>query len=138
MKKVTGFVLGLFAAAVLGFGALAVAQTYYGFNPSTGLEVLHGVLADGGVAPVVSGSCGTRGTTVLGAYSGTIIGGAVTTCTTTLTFASAAPRQYTCFFFDVTTPADPIGVGTGSTTACSSNAATVVSGDKIAYLVVAQ
>ncbi len=136
LKKVLTFLAGILIATA------ASAAVYYGYNPATGLETFHGTFVDGGTGttnvPVVSGTCGTRGTTVLGATSGTIVAGAVTTCTTTLTFANAAPNQYTCFFWDVTTPADPIGVGTGSTTACSSNAATIVSGDKIAYLVIAQ
>lgn len=133
MKKFTQFVLGAFAAAVLGLAGMAGAQTYYGWNPVTNLEVTHGVLVDGGaVAPVVSGTCGTRGTVTLGAYAGTIVSGAVTTCTTTLTFATAAPHGYLCTFTDLTTTADLIPQsGTISTTSCSSTAATIVAADVV-------
>ena len=143
MKK---FLLGLAAGLITVTGlALATAASgvyYFGWNPVSGLETFHGTFVDGGIgspnAPVVSGSCGTRGTEVLGATSGTIVSGAVTTCTTTLTFLTPPPTQYVCFFFDSTTPAKLIGSGVSTTNACSSNAATIVSGDQIAYLVIAQ
>lgn len=134
MKKLVQFALGAFVAAALGFGALATASAYYGWNPLTGLEVTHGVLVDGGTtAPVISGTCGTRGTVVAAAAHGTVVAGAVTTCTTTLTFATAAPNGYLCGFKDLTTPADSIPQASFTTTSCTSTAATIVSGDTIAF-----
>jgi hypothetical protein len=129
------FLLALTALiAMSAFGA----ASYFGWNPATGGEALHGVLIDGGAVagPVVSGSCGTRGTIVSGAFTGTIVGGAVTTCTTVLTFAVAAPNGYHCEFEDLTTPADHIGQASSTTTSCSSNAATVVSGDTVSFMAV--
>lgn len=126
MKKILSFVAAMLIATA------AVAATYYGWNPQTNLETTHGVLVDGGtVQPVVSGSCGVRGTIVGGAHVLDITSGAVTTCTTVLTFASAAPNGWNCVFRDLTTPADVINQASYTATSCTSNAATIVSGDHV-------
>lgn len=126
--------LALFFASLFAFGSLAYATAYYGYNPSTGGEVTHGVTIDGGnVKPVISGTCGTRGTQLGGATTGSVVSGAVTTCTTVLTFAVAAPNGYFCSFQDLTTVADKIGQVSYTTTSCTSNAATIVSGDLVAF-----
>ena len=132
MKKILSFL----AAGLLGLGTIAVAQTvYYGWNPTTGLEFTHGVLVDGGygVQPVLSGSCGTRSGQTGGASHGTFVAGAVTTCTTTVTIANAAPHGFFCSFKDLTTPADSITTASYTTTSSTSSAATIVSGDTIYY-----
>lgn len=52
MKK---FLLGL-AAGLIAVSALALATpgpSYFGWNPSTGLETIHGALVDGGATAVV-------------------------------------------------------------------------------------
>jgi hypothetical protein len=129
------FVAGLIAGLTVLIGAVALSATYYGFNPSTGQEGFHGYSIDYGYGtlPVLSGSCGTRSGQVGGASHGTFVAGAVTTCTTTVTFPTAAPNGYFCSFKDVTTPADTITTASFTTTSGTSSAATIVSGDTIYY-----
>lgn len=124
----------LTALALLAVATVAVAATYWGYNPTTGLETFHGARVDGGtVQPVVSGTCGTRGAQVGGAFAGTSVAGAVTTCTMVLTFASAAPNGWDCHFKDLTTTTDTLPQASFTTTSCTSTAATIVSGDTIMY-----
>lgn len=129
--KTPRVLVGLFTAL---FCTAALAAVYYGYNPSTGLETFHGSLISQGTVPVVSGTCGTRGATTGGASVGTIVSGAVTTCTTTLTFPSAAPNGWICRFADLTTPADAVTQASSTTTSCTSSAATIVSGDTLSYV----
>lgn len=144
MKNFSKFVLGAFAAAVLGLAGLAFAAStsntgssiYFGYNPSTGLETTHGADVSGGVLPVVTGSggCGTLGAVVGGASAGSVtIGTFATSCTLTFTFPSAAPNGWICIFNDLTTPADSVKQATSSTTTCVTTAATVVTGDAIQF-----
>ena len=133
----TSLVRGLLAGLAFMAGlALAASAPYFGYNPSTGLEALHGSLISGGTSPVVSGTCGTRGATTGGAFAGTVVSGAVTTCTTTLTFPAAAPSGWQCRFTDLTTPADVIPQASSTTTSCTSTAATIVSGDTVGFIAV--
>lgn len=125
----------LFAIGALLVAGAALAQTvYYGFNPSTGQEGFHGYPVDFGYGtlPVVSGTCGTRTLQKGGAAHGTFVAGA-STCTTTVTFPTAAPNGYLCAFRDITTPADSITTASFTTVSGTSSAATVVSGDVIYY-----
>lgn len=116
------------------FAALpASAAPYYGWNPATGLETTHGALVDAGVAPVVTGTCGTIGTVTAGAVNGKIVAGAVTTCTLTLTFPAAAPNGWVCFFGDQTTPADTVRQASSTTTSCTTSASTIVASDVIIF-----
>jgi hypothetical protein len=128
VKKLLTFVAALVVCTA------AYAATYYGWNPATNLETTHGVQIDGGtVLPVITGACGTRSAQLGGADTGQFTAGAVTTCTTTLTFLGAAPNGYFCFFQDLTTPADTIRQASYTTTSCTSQAATIVSGDVVMY-----
>lgn len=111
----------------------ASAATYYGYNPATGLETLHGAAVDGGTAVAVTGTCGTLGAVTAGATTGKVVAGAVTTCTIVLTFASAAPNGWVCFFTNLTTKADVVRQASSTTTSCTSAAETIVSGDTIAF-----
>lgn len=84
-------------------------------------------------------TCGTVGTVTgsvaNGIYTGTVVGGAVTTCTLKLTFGTAAPHGYVCSLHDQTTGADfnNFVQASNTTTSCTSNAATIVSGDTVLY-----
>lgn len=134
MKK---FLLGV-AAGLIAVTGLALADVYYGYNPSTGLEVTHGALVDGGTAVVISGSsgCGTLTAKAAGADTGTVtIGTFSSSCAITLTFPSAAPNGWTCQFVDATTPADSphITQASSSTTTCVGTAGTIVTGDKLFF-----
>lgn len=129
-KKLFAATAGVLFAASLAWGAV-----YFGWNPSTGLETTHGTDVSGGPPPVVSGTCGTFGTQLGGASVGEVIAGAVTTCTITLTFPSAAPTGWMCQFQDLTTPADSVKQASYTTTSCTSTAATIVASDKIQYTV---
>jgi hypothetical protein len=122
--------------AVTGAVLADNASAYFGWNPSTGLEVVHGSLVSGGVSPVVTGStgCGTLTAKAGGASTGTVtIGTFATSCVITITFPSAAPNGWVCGFKDLTTPADSVTQASTSTTACASSAATMVTGDKLLY-----
>lgn len=127
MKSIAKILAGFVAALALGsFVAYASTTPYFGWNPATGLEAFHGNLISGGTSPTVTG-CGTTWTG--GASAGTIsIAG--TTCAPVITFPSAAPTGWACFFLDVTTPADSVKQTASSTTSCSGTG-TVVSGDVV-------
>lgn len=136
-----GIPLALVSSLVL---AAAVAYTAYsGLNPATGLFGLNGTLFStdtaGANLPVVSGTCGTRGAQVGGSTSGSVISGAVTTCTTILTFPYAAKNFYVCAFQDITTGADTANLvnATPTSSTCGTVAATIVSGDKIGWTAIA-
>ena len=136
MKK---FTLGL-AAGLLAVIGLAVADAnYYGWNPSTNLEIMHGVLTSGGTQPAVTGvaGCGTLTAKVGGASVGSVtIGTFSSTCALTITPATAALNGYHCTFTDRTTVADsPTEAVTVSKTACSSTTGTVVTGDVVVWTI---
>ena len=141
MKSILKFLGRCIPAAFVVSVALAAAvayTAYSGLNPLTGLYGLNGTLFatdTGGLnAPVVSGSCGTRGAQVGVSSSGSVISGAVTTCTTTLTFPYAAPNYYECWFKDDTTPADALAEATPTSSTCGTGAATIVSGDHVSWI----
>lgn len=132
MKKFAALLAGLFVT--LCAVAPANAATYYGFNPATGLETLHGNLVSGGTAVVVTANtCGTLGTVTAGATAGKVVAGAVTTCTLVLTFPAAAPNGWVCVFTNLTTKADVVRQASSTTTSCTTAAETIVSGDTIAF-----
>ena len=130
-KKVSAFVLGLFAASILGIGGLALAQSvYYGWNPSTGLETTHGADVSGGPLPVLSG-CATISASVGGASAGKFVTSG-TSCNLTITFPSAAPNGWACFASDLTTTADKVVQNASTTTSCTF-AGTTVAADTIVW-----
>lgn len=138
MKSFAKVLLSVFASLVVfGLGAApAEAQVYYGYNPSTGLEVTHGADVAGGVLPVFtySAGCGTVVSVVGGASAGTFtIGTFATSCTITITFPSAAPNGWFCTFNDLTTPADAPKQASTTTTNCVTTAGTLVTADKVAW-----
>lgn len=117
-------------AAALGFAGVATAQVYYGWNPTTGLEVTHGSDVSGGVLPVLSG-CATISASVGGASAGKFATSG-TSCTLTITFPSAAPNGWACFANDITTPADTVKQNASTTTSCTF-AGTTVAADVIVW-----
>lgn len=132
MKKIAALFAALLVTLCASLPASAIGS-YFGYNPATGLETTHGSLVDGGAAVVVTGTCGTLGTLTAAATTGKIVAGAVTTCTLVLTFPSAAPNGWVCFFNDLTTPADVVRQASSTTTSCTSVASTIVSGDVINF-----
>jgi hypothetical protein len=136
IRKIRSSILGFAAGLLLVAGLASAAAIDYGWNPTTGLEAFHGALVTQGTAPVVSGSCGTRGTITAGPNAGSIVSGAVTTCTTTLTFPSAAPNGWNCVFNNRTTPADIVTEASTTTTSCTTVAATIVSGDVLQFVAI--
>lgn len=130
MKKFAQFVLGAFAAALLGVGSLAVAQVYYGYNPSTGLEVTHGADVSGGVLPTFSG-CATLSASVGGASAGQFATSG-TSCALVITFPAAAPNGWYCVAVDRTHAA--LGVQASSTsTSCTFTAITTTAADTVVW-----
>jgi hypothetical protein len=137
----TGLLAATAALVVLAIAAsfapsVAQAQTYYGWNPNTGLEVTHGADVSGGVMPALTFStgCGTVISKAGGATAGTFtLGTFATSCTITITFPSAAPNGWFCTFNDLTTPADIPKQASTSTTTCVTTAGTQVTGDTILF-----
>jgi hypothetical protein len=132
-RYLTGLVAGLVLAAALP--ALAAATYYYGWNPSTNLETLHGVDVDGsaGLNPVVVQSGQTISGQVGNANVGAWVATGTTTAAGTLTFPTAVPTMRICSFVDETTPADKVTQTTAVSTTVVTIAGTIVSGDTISY-----
>lgn len=126
-----GLTIGVALAASLAFAAV----TYFGFDPSTGLEATHGVLTDGSTTVLTIAQTGQTITAQKGGNNtGFWTATGATTGAGTLTFAVKAPTGRFCQFKDVTTPADSL-VQTGATdgTTIVTVAGTIVSGDVIGY-----
>lgn len=120
--------IGLFlAAAALAVCGVAYAQTvYYGYNPSTGLEVSHGADVSGGPLPVFSG-CATISASVGGAYAGQLVTSG-TSCALVITFPSAAPNGWNCTLVDRGHAAIGVQAST-TTTSCTFTAVTTTAAD---------
>lgn len=132
MKSFAKVLLSVFASLIVfGLGAVpAEAQVYYGFNPSTGLEVSHGTDVSGGVLPVFS-ACTTISAAVGGAYAGQLVTSG-TSCALVITFPSAAPNGWLCTLVDRTHAA--IGVQASSTTtSCTFTAVTTTAADVMVW-----
>lgn len=118
------------AAALLGFAGVATAQVYYGWNPSTGLEVSHGADVSAGALPVLS-ACTTISASVGGAYAGQFVTSG-TSCALVITFPSAAPNGWSCTLVDRGHPA--VGVQASSTTtSCTFTAVTTTAADTMVW-----
>lgn len=143
MRKYTKFLAGILAGALLAAGLAVLAQTanltqYIGFNPVTNVNGQVGLPLSTGPLPALgaSTSCGTTATVAASMVGGTGVfqlTANATTCTIQVVYpaASAAPNGVYCVFADETTPADSPKQASHTTTSCTSNAQTVVSGDKI-------
>lgn len=140
MKTLKGFLVALVLLVAGLAGSTAQAQTYYGYNPVTGLEVMHGSDVSGGNAPVFtfSAGCGTVTANKAGAYAGTFtLGTFATSCTVTLTFPGAVTGGWYCVFGDQTTAAGVLRQASNTTTQCVTAASTtVVTGDVIVWTAV--
>lgn len=140
MKKyLLGALAGLGLVAALAFAQTSNLSVYFGFNPSTGLNVTQGTAVAGGNLPILSTtttSCGTYAT-----VNSSMVGGASTwqvtansaggTCTLKFTFPSAVPNGYFCVAYDETTVAKIWAQSAHSTTSCTVTAGTVASSDLI-------
>lgn len=136
MKKLSyglKFLLGALAAAFVGFGSMAVAQTAYtGYNPSTGLNSTYGGDVSLGPVPVISG-CGTISGQKGGTSAGQFVTTATTGCAVTITFPGAAPNGWFCWVGDLTTVADLFTQASFTTTSCTFTSRTIVAADQLAY-----
>lgn len=141
MKNFSKFVLGMFAAAVVGLSGLALADNttgnYFGYNPNTNLLGEKGAMVSLGVSPAITGNggCGTLASKTGGSSAGTfVLGTFATTCTLTITFPAAAPHGWVCTFNDRTTAAAVLRQASDSTTTCVTTASTaVVTADVISF-----
>lgn len=87
----------------------------------------------GTVPSISTGSCGTP-TISGGATAGEITSNTSGTCAATLTFAMTATTGWSCWFADITTPANHISQdATSTTTTTASFTGSTTSGDKIRY-----
>lgn len=125
-------VCSLFASlALFALGSLdAQAQVYYGYNPSSGIEVLHGAEVFGGPLPVLTG-CATISVSVGGASGGRFQTSG-TSCNLTITFPSAAPNGWACFATDITT-AVVLRQASTTSTSCTFAAAVTTAADNIIW-----
>lgn len=126
--------LTLFFASLFVFSAAYAA--YYGFDPNTGLETMHGTLVDGSAsAPTIAQTGQTISAQLGSTNAGTWVATGATTGAGTLTFAVAAPNGRACNFKDLTTPADALNQtsATDGKTVVTV-AGTIVSADKFAYV----
>jgi hypothetical protein len=146
MKKLFSKTAAFVAAAILGLGTVAVAQTlYYGWNPSTGFETFHGFPLAGGTVPTLgtATACGTTATVQASAVGGSSVvqfTAGATSCTLVLTLPTVvtasstvspvAPNGIYCVAADETTSADSMKQTAHTTNSCTLTG-TVVVGDKI-------
>ena len=132
LNRVKGLLFGALLA-LAGFVCSttpASAQVYYGYNPSTGLEVSHGTDVSAGVLPKFTG-CATISAAVGGAYAGQLVTSG-TSCALVITFPSAAPNGWQCTLVDRTHAA--IGVQASSTTtSCTFTAVTTTAADTVVW-----
>lgn len=129
-KTLKSKLVALAGGLVLAGAALAASAGYYGWNPATGLEVLHGSVVGGG-APLTLTGCATI-TNAVGGASGGVFNTSGTSCSLVITFPSAAPNGWYCAAQDLTTPADKVNQTASTTTSCTF-AGTTVAADLIAY-----
>lgn len=143
MKKfLLGLAVGLSLVLGAAFAVTSITSTtvngsYFGYNPATGLETMHGADVAGGVAPTigVSGSSCAMTSVTGGASAGQFVQTGGTSCTFTITYPSASPNGWNCYVNDLTTPADgPVKAASTTTTVWTSGATTVVSGDTFQYV----
>lgn len=137
IKKLSLSVVGILIASA------ALAVTYYGFNPNTGLNTQNGLTVAGGAPPAVTGTCGTIPAPIGGSSTFQVNTAGVTTCTLTVTYSppagglagssAASPNGLYCVFIDETTPADANNMHQAlhTQTYVTTNAATIVAGDII-------
>jgi hypothetical protein len=120
----------LAVAALAGLAGIAVAQTvYYGWNPTTGLEVFHGTPIQAGALPVITTN-GCSATALVGGAGTFQFTAGATGCSVVFTFPSAAPNGFNCVAQDETTVADKPQQTAHSTTTCTVGG-TVAVNDKI-------
>lgn len=152
MLKLKSLLLGLGLAFGLS-GLTAAAETYFGFNPSTGLSGERALSVAYGTVPVVTG-CNTSAPTVTGgANSGKIVTAGTTACTPTLTWTipalvanQTAPtlNGVVCYVVDMTTTAKlftqsatavvaPTASAAGSVSCTFTASAAIVAADVLLY-----
>jgi hypothetical protein len=129
-KTLKAKILAALSGAALAGVVFAASAGYYGWNPATGLEVLHGSVVGGGTPLTLTG-CATISNSVGGASGGSF-NTSGTSCALVITFPSAAPNGWYCAAQDLTTPADTVKQNASTTTSCTF-AGTTVANDLIAY-----
>jgi hypothetical protein len=146
MKKfLLGLTAGLLAVTGLALATATTGASYFGWNPSNGLEATHGTPQDGAASLLVlGGTCGGSYTiNAEGAFTFDVTAGSTaTTCPLTVklpvpsptvanggTQGAAAYKVY-CVAIDVTTPADTV-TWASSTTTTATLAGTVAHGDEV-------
>lgn len=128
----------LLGLAVLAGVAVSQSVIYYGYDPSTGLDGLRGLLVNYGTAPALTG-CATLSAKTGGAGGGSFVTSG-TSCNLVITYtiptASTKLNGLRCSARDLTTPADAINqtaTAVSSTTATATFAGTTVAADKILW-----
>jgi hypothetical protein len=133
MRLLAGILLGIVGAVVMS----ASAAVYYGYNPSTGLETIHGQLVDGSpVQSITSGNC-TIANIKGGSTAGQFTVNTTATCNITLTEGSPAPNGYTCLVMDATAAsfAQVLRQTSQTTTSCTLSGA-INSGDIVIFIMI--
>jgi hypothetical protein len=146
MKKfLLGLAAGFLAVTGLALASATVGASYFGWNPSNGLEATHGTPQDGAAAPLVlGGTCGGSYTTnAVGAWTFDVTANTTaTTCPLTVSLPLPTPSvalggvqglaayKVYCIAIDVTTPADTVTWASG-TSKTATLAGTVAHSDEI-------
>src|ERR1700722_6273885 len=87
------------AVCAFGAGSVSAAQPFYGFDPITGVNGLHGIVTSGqDEAPTLSG-CATISAAVTTNNAGKFTTSG-TSCNLVITYATAAPTGYWCVVVD--------------------------------------
>ena len=126
-----------FAALFLGLAVAGLAGaayvTYFGFDPSTGLDGTLGQRVDlSSNAPVIVLSGQTISAQKGGANDGVFVATGTTTGAFVFTFPQAVPNGFICTVLDLTTTTDFVREAS-YTTKTVTFAGTIVSGDLLGY-----
>lgn len=125
-------ILAAMLATVLCLSTPAMAQTYTGYNPVSGLNSTLGADVSIGPVPVITG-CGTISSELGGPTAGKFLTTATTGCAVVITFPGAAPNGWYCWVADLTTVADTFTQASFTTTSCTFTSRTIAASDQLVY-----
>lgn len=112
----TLLVATVLAACALGAGVAQAVQPFYGYDPISGVNGLHGTLTSGqDNVPTLTGCATISASTVTNMAGHFATSG--TSCNLVITFPTAAPNGYYCTTIDVTHNTDYVVMASQTTKA---------------------